>query len=87
MSDKLDELMYKSGLTAQGCWDEMDQYNREAIIRFGNEIIAHCIGVLKGNEFYAKKYKWTVSELANASAYEIERTFLGDDYGKETVSS
>ena len=56
-------------------------------MRFGNEIISHCIGVLKGNEFYAKKYKWTVSELANASVYEIERTFLGDDYGKETVSS
>lgn len=32
-NDKLEDLMYQSGLTAQGCWDEMDEYDREAIIK------------------------------------------------------
>jgi hypothetical protein len=29
---KFDDLMYEAGLTAQGCWDEMDDYDKEAIL-------------------------------------------------------
>lgn len=39
MSDKLDELMYHAGLTAQGCWDELDSYTKEAIIQLAHLII------------------------------------------------
>ena len=31
--------MYRAGLTAQGCWDSMDQYDREAIEKFAELII------------------------------------------------
>ena len=31
MNDNLEHLMYQAGLTAQGCWDEMDDYNRQAL--------------------------------------------------------
>ena len=34
MNQKIQDLMYHSGLTAQGCWDEMDEYDRKAIARF-----------------------------------------------------
>ena len=27
MNQKIQDLMYHSGLTAQGCWDEMDDYD------------------------------------------------------------
>lgn len=27
-----DDILYQSGLTAQGCWNELDGYAREAII-------------------------------------------------------
>ena len=27
-----DDLLYQSGLTAQGCWDQLDSYAREAIL-------------------------------------------------------
>jgi len=44
--DSLDRLMYESGLTAQGCWDEMDEYDREAIIRFARLIVRECLAPL-----------------------------------------
>jgi alkylhydroperoxidase/carboxymuconolactone decarboxylase family protein YurZ len=35
--------MYDAGLTAQGCWDEMDSYMHEAIEKFGELIVRRCI--------------------------------------------
>jgi hypothetical protein len=35
-------LHYHSGLVAQGCWDELDEYDREAIRRFGELIVKEC---------------------------------------------
>ena len=42
MTDKFDDLMYHAGLTAQGCWDQMDDYDRTAILKFGELIIQEC---------------------------------------------
>jgi hypothetical protein len=42
MSDKLEDLMYESGLTAQGCWDELDDYNKTAIMQFAKLIVVEC---------------------------------------------
>jgi hypothetical protein len=42
MNDRLEDLMYESGLTAQGCWDSMDDYDREAIEKFANLILEEC---------------------------------------------
>lgn len=33
MNKKFDDLLYSAGLTAQGCWDELDDYARDAIER------------------------------------------------------
>ena len=46
MNERLEDLMYRAGLTAQGCWDNMDQYDREAIERFANLIVSESINVL-----------------------------------------
>ena len=43
MNQKFDELMYRVGLTAQGCWDSMDDYDREAIMKFAELIVQECI--------------------------------------------
>jgi len=43
MTDRYDDQLYESGLTAQGCWDELDDYAKEAIIRFGDLIVKECI--------------------------------------------
>jgi len=46
MTNKFDDLMYEAGLTAQGCWDEMDEYDRTAILKFADLIVKDCISVL-----------------------------------------
>jgi hypothetical protein len=46
VNEQLEDLMYRAGLTAQGCWDTMDQYDREAIERFAELLINECIGVV-----------------------------------------
>lgn len=42
MNDRLEELMYDAGLTAQGGWDSMDQYQRDAVTKFAELIIYDC---------------------------------------------
>ena len=32
-NETIDDILYESGLTAQGCWDELDGYDQEAIIQ------------------------------------------------------
>jgi len=49
MNERIDKLMYHAGLTAQGCWDEMDEYDRKAIEKFAKLIVQECIGVAVDN--------------------------------------
>lgn len=42
MSKKIEDLMYQSGLTADGCWNEMDAYDRGAIERLIYLIVEEC---------------------------------------------
>ena len=42
MNERIDKLMYHAGLTAQGCWDEMDEYDRKAIEKFAELIVREC---------------------------------------------
>ena len=45
MNEQFEKLMYKSGLTAQGCWDEMDSYMHDAIKQFAELIVRECAKV------------------------------------------
>ena len=42
MNERIDELMYRAGLTAQGCWDEMDAYDRKAIMTLAELTVKEC---------------------------------------------
>ena len=42
MNKRIEDLMYHSGLTAQGCWDEMDEYDKQAIEKFAELIVEEC---------------------------------------------
>lgn len=39
---RFDDLMYAAGLTAQGCWDEFDDYDKQAIEKFAQLIVQEC---------------------------------------------
>ena len=45
MNERIEDLMYQSGLTAQGCWDQMDSYDRSAIEKFAKLLIKECAEV------------------------------------------
>ena len=48
MNAKLEDLMYQSGLTAQGCWDKMDDYDHEAIEKLAELIVRECAKQVNG---------------------------------------
>ena len=43
MNDQLENLLYQSGLTAQGCWDELDDYAKQGIEKFAELIVRECM--------------------------------------------
>jgi len=45
MNKQFDKLMYDAGMIAQGCWDELDSYQRGAIEKFAELIILECAEV------------------------------------------
>ena len=45
MNDKLEDLLYESGLTAQGCWDELDDYAKEGIEKFAELLVRECADI------------------------------------------
>jgi hypothetical protein len=42
MNERLEDLMYSAGLTASGCWDQMDEYDHAAIEKFAKLLIIAC---------------------------------------------
>ena len=42
--------MYRAGLTAQGCWDSMDDYDHRAIEKFALLIVRECANVIADDD-------------------------------------
>jgi hypothetical protein len=42
MNKNIENCLYQAGLTAQGCWDELDDYAREGIEKFAELIVEEC---------------------------------------------
>ena len=43
MNERIEHCLYQAGLTAQGCWDELDDYARQGIEKFAELIVRECI--------------------------------------------
>ena len=43
MNEQIERCLYQAGLTAQGCWDELDDYARQGIEEFAYLLIKQCI--------------------------------------------
>jgi hypothetical protein len=51
MNEQMENLMYLAGLTAQGCWDSMDDYDRDAVKKFAELIVKECMSNLYLNGY------------------------------------
>jgi hypothetical protein len=61
---QIEDLMYHAGLTAQGCWDEMDDYTKQAIERFAVLIVKECADLC--DRFQARDVGMQPAECAGA---------------------
>ena len=43
MNERIENLIYHSGLIAQGCWDKFDDYDKEALNKFAELILKQCL--------------------------------------------
>ena len=59
MNEQLEDLMYRSGLTASGCWDGLDVYDRQAIEKFALLIVEECATIVERNHY--KNIGWNTS--------------------------
>jgi hypothetical protein len=50
MNERIKHCLYQAGLTAQGCWDELDDYAKQGIEKFAELIVRECCDVLYDNE-------------------------------------
>jgi hypothetical protein len=42
MNERIEHCLYKAGLTAQGCWEDLDTYTQEGIEKFAELIVLKC---------------------------------------------
>ena len=52
MNENIENCLYQAGLTAQGCWDELDDYAREGIEKFALLIVQECAQIAETAEPY-----------------------------------
>ena len=44
---KIDDLLWSSGILADGCWDELDDYARESVYRLVKETIVQISNLVQ----------------------------------------
>ena len=64
MNEIIEHCMYESGLTADGCWNELDDYAKESIERFAVLIGRECADLC--DRFQARDVGMQPAECAGA---------------------
>jgi hypothetical protein len=74
MDELIEHCMYESGLTADGCWDELDDYAKEAIQRFAK---------LLARDFYNEASMLELRLRNRIEELEQERDAVLQEWGLE----
>jgi hypothetical protein len=51
MNERIEHCLYQAGLTAQGCWEDLDTYTQEGIEKFAELIVKECAELVDGRTF------------------------------------
>jgi len=76
MNERIEHCLYHAGLTAQGCWDELDDYAKEGIEKFAQLIVAECLGIVHDAERGGSNEIWD-------NAVKFIRRDLQEHFGVE----
>jgi hypothetical protein len=55
MNENIENCLYQAGLTAQGCWDELDDYAKEGIEKFAELIVRECAEISEQSQWSEAK--------------------------------
>jgi hypothetical protein len=77
MNKRIDHCLYQAGLTAQGCWEDLDTYTQEGIEKFAELIVRECCIALnpmlrdmisrgKGRELILEHFGFNPKEITTA---------------------
>lgn len=81
MNQNLEDLMYRSGLAADGSWNHMDQYDRDAVIRLASMIVERCSELIieRGTD----RIDWMPSQLGIRPEYVKMVEHIKQHFGVE----
>jgi len=51
MNTRMEHCLYQAGLTASGCWEELDTYTQEGIEKFAELIVRECADIATMNQY------------------------------------
>jgi hypothetical protein len=80
MNDRLEHCLYQSGLTAQGCWDELDDYARQGIERFAQLIVRECMNICAECE---EDIRIRIKDEGKAATAYMCRAHIKEHFGVE----
>ena len=69
MNQRIEHCLYQAGLTAQGCWDELDDYARQGIEKFAELIVIECASICEINgQSYKHSFTPAKARLAESTS-------------------
>jgi hypothetical protein len=77
MNERIEDMMYYAGITAQGCWDSMDDYDHQAIKKFAELIINRCVCLMEWQKISPK------DDGAYNSALSLAQRNIKEHFGIE----
>jgi len=68
MNKRIEHCLYQAGLTAQGCWEDLDTYTQEGIEKFAELIVRDC---------YVALFPALRDMISRGQAYDMIRQHFG----------
>ena len=81
MNERIDHCLYQAGLTAQGCWEDLDTYTQEGIEKFAELIVKECISINRQRMF--SDYEGDTHRVAHNNALLCANSDMFEHFGVE----
>ena len=79
MNERIEHCLYQAGLTAQGCWEDLDTYTQEGIEKFAELIVKECISINRQRMF--SEYEGDSHRVAHNNALLCATSDMFEHFG------
>jgi hypothetical protein len=83
MNERIEHCLYAAGLTAQGCWDELDDYAKEGIGRFAKLIVEECAKLIEPSEEHRREASKFIGDAECVELLDIVAARIKQHFGVE----